>query len=177
MRPAFRSWSSATVSAMAFSPEGSRLVTCDSGSKIICWDLTTGNRMFQDTTPGPIHQVAFSPNGRHVATLGGQDLRIWDLVRGGMAHQLSDPYGPLQMAFLADGIHLVTAGLGEVSVWNVIQGLKTHSEAIGRSTGVDYLRAIAALPDPRAFVAADDRGGIYLWRLGKPMATPPQGPF
>ena len=133
--------------------------------------------MFQDTTPGPIHQVAFSPNGRHVATLGGQDLRIWDLVRGGMAHQLSDPYGPLQMAFLADGIHLVTAGLGEVSVWNVIQGLKTHSETIGRSTGVDYLRAIAALPDPRAFVAADDRGGIYLWRLGKPTASPQQQPF
>ncbi len=158
----------ADVRSLAFSPEGRRLVTGDASNKVVCWDLTTGTQLFQGTATYPISQVAFSPNGRHIATLASQDLRIWDLVRGQLAHRLADTSNPTKIAFLADGLHLASAGYpNQVNVWNVLTGAKTYSAVIGGSTRVGYLRTIAALPDPRAFVVADDAGNIFLWRIGK----------
>ena len=158
----------ADVRSLAFSPEGRRLVTGDASNKVICWDLTTGTQLFQGTVTYPISQVAFSPNGRHIATLDSRDLLIWDLVRGQLAHRLVDTSNPTKIAFLADGLHLAAAGYpNQVNVWDVLNGAKTYSAVIGGSTRVGYLRTIAALPDPRAFVVADDDGDIFLWRIGK----------
>jgi hypothetical protein len=172
-RRGYRSLTSGgVVTSLAFSPEGSRLVTGDQRNRVLCWDLTTGGQIFQGTTNYPITQVAFSPNGRHIATLGLQDLRIWDLVRGTEAHRLMDSSNPTKIAFLADGTHLVTAGSGAVSVWDVVRGLRTHTENVDRSSSVGYLCAIAALPDPRAFVVSDDHGNIFLWRLGQSTRQP-----
>ncbi len=149
--------------SLAFSPEGRRLLTGDTGRSLICWDLTTGSQLFHGTSEQPIMQVAFSPDGRHVATTSSQQIHIWDLIRGEVVHQPRTMAIRSNISFLADGIHLAATGLRHrVNIWDTRTGDKTQTAVVGDSTRVGDLRSLAALPDARAFVVGDSDGNIYL---------------
>jgi sugar lactone lactonase YvrE/predicted Ser/Thr protein kinase len=109
---------------------------------------------------GEIFSVAFSPDGRTIAT-GGRDraVRLWTVAGHRPAGTLAGHRHPISTAaFSPDGRTLATGGHdGEVILWNAprhraIATLRTH----GRSVG-----ALTFSPDGAVLATAGDAVGLW----------------
>src|SRR5262249_5908562 len=95
-----------------------------------------------------IHAVAFSPDGRLLASCGYDRLiKLWDAASGKLLHELKDHsdavYG---VAFSPDGQLLASAAADRaVKVWDVATGARLYT--LGEAT--DWLYAVAWSPDGR----------------------------
>ncbi|MEV7889918.1 hypothetical protein AB0P31_35390, partial [Streptomyces sp. NPDC088357] len=96
------------VSAVAFSPDGTRLAT-GSGGAVRIWDPVTGQTLQTLGDTGMVSAVAFSPGGTRLATGGGWAVRIWDPVTGEAATMMRTDSNVLSCAYSPDG-HLIIAG-------------------------------------------------------------------
>jgi WD40 repeat protein/serine/threonine protein kinase len=101
------------VTALAFGPVSGRLASVGpDGGRL--WNLSTGKELCAlSGHERPLTSVAFSPDGRRVATTS-QDgtMRVWDAADGHEIHKfrLAAPGAIIhQVAFAADGRHLATA--------------------------------------------------------------------
>jgi WD40 repeat protein/serine/threonine protein kinase/tetratricopeptide (TPR) repeat protein len=149
---------------------------------------------------GAVNDLAFSPDGRLLAT-GGQDrtVLVWDVATGRrvlppLLHD--DPV--LQVAFSPDGGRLLVVsgdtsgrnGPGEARVWEVKAGalvarlrhrVKPPGTPPGPAPATDYvIRDVGLIlqaafrPDGRAVVTASDDGTARLWdaATGEPIGAP-----
>ncbi len=76
---------------MAFSPDGTQLVSGSYDATVRLWDIATGKETA--TLRGhslPVISVAFSPDGTRLAS-GSSDgtVRLWDVVSGSETARLS----------------------------------------------------------------------------------------
>ena len=74
------------VRALAFSPDGKRLAGgADSNAELRVWSVETGETLFAvGDHPGGVCGVAFTPDGRTIATAAGNStLRLIDAATGG----------------------------------------------------------------------------------------------
>ena len=74
------------MSSVAFSPDGTRIVTgdCDGTTKV--WDARTGKPLVElKGHAGTVNSVAFSPDGTRVVAGGGAineaEVKVWDADR------------------------------------------------------------------------------------------------
>jgi len=145
----------------ALSPDGRLVSAIDSdGSRAHVWNMITGAPLAElrnDALGFPA--IAFSANGRWLATSGGDDVRVFDVVtwrpvltiRGPRIHSLAfDPTSP----------RLVTgAATGDVALWTIPSGARTrHLRDVGKP--VD---AVAFSPDGQLIVAASRDGAEQIW--------------
>lgn len=83
------------VSAMAISPDGTRVVSGhfgDLGKNLHVWDAATGQRLLQfEAHIGGVRAVAFSPDGTRVVT-GSYDktVKLWDVATGKLLRSFVD---------------------------------------------------------------------------------------
>ena len=115
---------SGPVYALAFSPDGDRLVTAGADQLVKVWDAGTLQPI--GTLRGhedPATAVAFSPDGSRIAT-GSSDrtIRIWDPVS---QEQLAILHGHrhevASIAFSPDGTRIVSSSLTRVvRVWDSV---------------------------------------------------------
>lgn len=109
--------SGAAVSG-AFSPDGQFALTGGSDKTARLWELKTGReiRRFQDSggfSP-TVNAVAFSPDGRHILTDGGDGARLWETSTGRLLRRIVVAPVPPSEAYLRDmakslGTDLATA--------------------------------------------------------------------
>ncbi|HEY7783654.1 MAG TPA: WD40 repeat domain-containing protein [Pyrinomonadaceae bacterium] len=133
------------VRAIAFSPDGSRLLSAggkheqflawngvrnemlwDSKSELKLWDLRSHKEIA--TLSGhsaAVFDCAFSPDGKHMLTTGYDGaLILWNaetrmITRKWVAHR-----GAFRAEFLADGKHVISSDKSSVRLWN----LNSHAE-------------------------------------------------
>ncbi len=117
-----------TCQGLAFSPDGRILagaiasnmsVNVDNNVKL--WDTTTGRElMILRGHPARVFAVAFSPDGRRIASsyMDGT-VGLWDVVTGKSVLTLhGHSQFALGVAFSPDGLKLATAGDTTVKIWD-----------------------------------------------------------
>jgi WD40 repeat protein len=116
-----------TLAAIAFAPNGHRLATVGQDGTLRLWDVSSGGQLAAiPAHRGVAYDVAYSPDGRTIATAGGGDrtARLWDADSGHPLRTLSaHSAGVTSVAFSRDGQELVTGSDDRtVRVWDVSSG-------------------------------------------------------
>ncbi|CAG7853599.1 Nuclear distribution protein PAC1 {ECO:0000255/HAMAP-Rule:MF_03141} AltName: Full=Lissencephaly-1 homolog {ECO:0000255/HAMAP-Rule:MF_03141}; Short=LIS-1 {ECO:0000255/HAMAP-Rule:MF_03141}; AltName: Full=nudF homolog {ECO:0000255/HAMAP-Rule:MF_03141} [Serendipita indica DSM 11827] len=161
------------VRAVAFSPDGSRIVSGSADMKIRLWDAETGQPLGE---PLRGHQdwvtaVAFSPDGsRIVSGSGDKTLRLWDAETG---QPLGEPLRGHQdsvtaVAFSPDGSRIT------IRLWDAETGQPLGEPLRGHQ---DWVRAVAFSPDGSRIVSGSGDKTIRLWdaETGQPLGEPLRG--
>jgi WD40 repeat protein len=158
------------ITALAISPDGSRLATGDSAGLLKLIDVPTGEvrASFQAHRYGNgISALAFSPDGTLVATAGYLEtvVRLWGAAEGESRGQLPElPTGVRALTFSPGGALLALArGDGAAMLWGMAE-----SRVLGTVRANDRaLEAIAFSADGRALATGGTEGRVRLWDLGK----------
>ncbi len=119
------------IGHVAFSPEGSRLVTLtlepgDRPREAQVWETATGKLVLGplnhgDNQSGSIFVVAFSPDGRKLVTAGSAEARIWDITKAKSLDDSAPLTGKIiAVAFSPDGHQFATLSgrEGVARVWD-----------------------------------------------------------
>jgi WD40 repeat protein len=114
------------VGRVAFSPDGTRLLTGSADRTAKVWDAATGQEIF--TLRGhsaAVTGVCFSPDGARLATgSADQTVKVWDARTGREVRSLEGHAGPgNRVAFTADGQRLFAWGGQEKALaWSAADG-------------------------------------------------------
>jgi WD40 repeat protein/tRNA A-37 threonylcarbamoyl transferase component Bud32 len=152
---------------VAFSPAGSTLAFVrERGGTAEVLDVARRSRI----TKLPVgsdwrfyHAIAFSPDGRTLATGGLEDpiVRVWDVDTGELIRQLDQgSAGTKTLDFSPDGRTLAVSGFAPVaSLWDVATGTRIGPTLTAGSRRAD----IDLSPDGRRLLmsAADGRGALW----------------
>jgi len=108
----------------------------------------------------PVAQVVFSPDGKTLATVGGNGgARLWDLAT---STQIGTPLGrsvATAAAFSLDSKTLATVGgNGGARLWD----LATHTQ-IGMPLGSGEASAVAFSPDGKTLATVSNNSNVRLW--------------
>ena len=159
------------VDAVAFSPDGQRLVTAARGdrhSRVRVWDTTTGILALALRCPGEgVTRVRFSPDGHHLAAacapLFGKEspVYLWEAFAGPAPVTLHASDWLQDVAFTPDGRRLIAAGLSSrLACWDL-----EHVESIPQRTPVRPVQRLALSPDGRRLALAQEGGWLEVLDL------------
>jgi WD40 repeat protein len=152
------------IHRLAFSPDGSKLVTASADGTAHVLDAITGKVLvkLRGHAKG-VFGAVFSPDGKQVATAShDRTARLWDAATGQLLRTYGGDGEMIRVAFAPDGATLATAGNGgEVKLWNVKTG-----EQLGRcEAGKALMEVVVYSPDGKLLAGAGADGVIRVWRV------------
>ncbi|MCL4252211.1 MAG: hypothetical protein KJ043_00355 [Anaerolineae bacterium] len=110
------------VIQLAFSPDGTRLVSSGADSNNYVWDWRNRQQIHSLNNNGvPTIRVAYHPSGERVALATNEVITIWDVVSGEFIHGLPTGIAGSEnlLLFSHDGRFLVNGGaIPDMMVWS-----------------------------------------------------------
>jgi WD40 repeat protein len=142
------------VYSVAFSPDGSQIVSGSEDNRLILWDVASGEiiHRFEGHT-SDVNSVAFSPDGSQIVS-GSYDktLILWDVANSELVHRFEGhTLGVRSVAFSPDGSQIVSGSYDKTLIlWDV-----ASSELVRRFRGhISEVNGIAFSPDGSQIVSA-----------------------
>ncbi|MGB3766014.1 MAG: NB-ARC domain-containing protein [Phormidesmis sp.] len=162
------------VRAIAVSPDG-KTIACGDGNRIMLY-RTRGGDLIHSILSSPVRTLAFSPNGRWLAS-GGEDgvIRLWstsdiEAARANMQPMLvltghTDVVNAMQ--FGPDSRRLVSGGKDRRAiVWSIESAGGLFGEKLHQfRRASDRIYTLAISPDGRFLVSGGNDARIRLWNL------------
>jgi WD40 repeat protein len=148
------------VHALAYSPDGKKIVSSGVGRALVLWDASTGKELRQFASRGQPHGVVFSPDGKYIAAIPGM-AQVWEVATGKKIHDLNDAKSVvIALAFAPDGKTLATANSDNaIHLWDPANGEEKRRIDCGQG-GVT---ALAYSPDGTTLASGGKDGAIRLW--------------
>lgn len=149
-----------STTAIAFSPDRTRLASCGGDKTIRVWSLASGQRIREiSLKENPDPCAAFSPDAALVAGAVGDRVRVWNVASGELQTvMLAD--GPIRsLVFSPDGKQLVSGSrAGELRVFDVKDGKLLRQEGAGKQS-ISMLRYT---PDGKSLCVGRKDGAVEL---------------
>ena len=177
------------VKAVAFASDGQTLAIGNDDGTVLLFDVADPaqpRRLSQPLTSqeGGGGSVAFAPDGRTLATSGGDGVILWDLADRTHPSRLGQPLtsqegGGGSVAFAPDGRTLATSGGdGSVVLWDLAD--RTEPSRLGQPLTGQHgaVVSLAFALNSQILAAGNEDGTVILWdvtdpgrprRLGKPL--------
>ncbi len=155
------------VTALAFGPNGERLVTASFNRRVDVWGTTNGALLRTLKHKRLVLGAAFSTDGRRLAS-GGEDktVRVWDATTGREVIGLRGHTGVCGcVTFSPDGRRLASAGKdGTIRVWDAtpLRGHEDQETMTFRGHG-NEIWSLAVSPDGRKIVSGGFSAPAKLW--------------
>ncbi|MFE3056172.1 TIR domain-containing protein [Nocardia sp. NPDC059239] len=148
------------VSAVAFSPDGRRIVTNGGFAQLRMWDVDSHRQIgepFSDIDSPRF--LAFSPDGRRLAAATDESIRLFDVnSRKVIGESMRDPMRAIDaISFSSDGRYLIAAAGKTIRIWDAASGLSIGRPMAGPA---DTITVLAVDPDGRQLVTGSDKDGI-----------------
>lgn len=172
--------------AVAMSPDGNHLATGGYDRDIKLWSISTVGRTFKSVGDGlknrpamtlkghngPIHDLAFHPAGKLLASASGdRTVKLWDVATGKRLDTLGQPEkDQYAVAFTPDGKQVVAGGVdNRIRVWAITRGGKEGANPLlyARFAHESAILRLAFSPDGKRLVSSSEDHTIKLWETGK----------
>ncbi len=154
----------ASVTGLAFTPEGKNLISSSLDGQIIFWNMRTGEPTGNElTSEKGLLSMELSADGRRLATTGRRAPVLWDVTTGTPLDPPLDGRGrpeSLRIAFSPDSKILASGGKwNRIALWN----LRTSRQL--KSFYLDCcVWSLTFSPDGRTLISGGDNG-IVQWDL------------
>ncbi len=144
-------------SIVAFRPDGKRFAT-SCGAVVKVWDTENYQEIFSfDTHSSLIMCLAFSPNGKQIATgsfIG--PAKIWNAESGDLLLRLGDEKAKVNcIAYSPDGSRIIVGG----KIWDIETGQEIYTLKV--SSG--RINAVALSPDGKRIATGSDDKTVKIW--------------
>ncbi len=171
------------IIGVAFNPSGTLLATASEGGSARLWDVTTGRPVGRPMIPGggctrlrngvrrevpcAVESVAFSPNGRLLATTYAFSARLWNVATQQPAgtpigNDANGDGAVLEVAFSPDSKIIAGVGNGLTRLWSTRTARRIGS---GMLSGTTDAYGVAFTPNGKVLVTTDTDGTIKLWNV------------
>ncbi len=161
------------LSSPVFSPERQRMASAGQ-NKVYLWDTSSGHLLHTlDGHPGNVHGIAFSPDGRVIASAGtdkmsissGEDphttVRLWDTDTGTLLRVIEvNTWSLNAVTFSPDGRILALAGFdGVIRLWDT----RSDQQLIALEGHTRPVNNVVFSSDGRLLASASDDWKVDLW--------------
>ena len=149
--------------ALSFSPDGT-LLAAGHRDAISIHSVDSGRLVALARGPGIGRVLAFSPDGKQIATSGAAEEgpQLFDVATGAHRRSLSsDPARPIALAYRPDGREIATADYQRavITLWDV-EGRSSNRVLTGHTQPIYALRYS---PDGKLLASAAPGGGVIVW--------------
>lgn len=156
------------VSAVAFTPDGRRLLVGrqQEDGRIDVIDTKSGRlvKRMAGVHESGVGRLAFSPDGRFLATGSVQRIGIWDPSNWSAIDDwdIDDSAGVIGLSYTPDGHRLLVGSQNSWTMWSPMLPMQHLKSA----TVTSYLTGIGMTPDGKTILAATGDGRLLRWAIG-----------
>jgi WD40 repeat protein/tRNA A-37 threonylcarbamoyl transferase component Bud32 len=151
---------SCQIDRIAFSADGNLLAGSAIDQSVKVWDARTGQLSLTLWGHGQFHRLAFSPDGRCLASPFCNTVKVWDCSSGKELLRLSGHrHAVSSVAYGANGLLASSSGDGTVKVWDTT----TVSEGLVMNPRADWVEAVVFSPDGKQLASAHQDGSLRVW--------------
>ncbi|WP_344836041.1 serine/threonine-protein kinase [Actinocorallia longicatena] len=162
--PSYLSGLTSGVRALAFSPDGSRLVSAG-GDGLVWWNTATRARTAIASGPNQTTSLAFSPDGKTIAA-GGTDGTVW--LIDATSHQkravLTQHKGPVRSVAFSPGGEVLASGADDDTIW--LWDPATGKETAPLKGHKDDVHGVAFSPDGKTLASGAFDRTVRIWNVG-----------
>jgi WD40 repeat protein/tRNA A-37 threonylcarbamoyl transferase component Bud32 len=153
------------VNAVAWAPDGARIVSASDDKTVQVWESTTGNHQFTYTGHSDrVNAVAWSPDATRIASASSDtSIQVWEASTGVYLFTCKGHSNRVNaVAWSPDSRFIATASDDKtVKVWDATSGrhlftYRSHSDGV---------RAVAWSPDGTHIASAGDDCKVYVWNI------------